>query len=163
VQGGVGVVGHSRERTMRGGSAAWILLRRDTTPFVHRSQHLLLQPAVAAGPASMPRCIETRAVMKDHGGGGLCSSSLCLVLPCYATIFLFADALLVPSPHAPRVSSVLLTEDRFFVYSCCLAIAVDLLVKQVVPLHGRFFFKNISLTPCNGYSNFVWPVCRAVP
>ncbi len=91
---------------MRGGSAAWILLRRDTTPFVHRSQHLLLQPAVAAGPASMPRCIETRAVMKDHGGGGLCSSSLCLVLPCYATIFLFADALLVPSPHAPRVSSV---------------------------------------------------------
>ncbi len=106
VQGGVGVVGHSRERTMRGGSAAWILLRRDTTPFVHRSQHLLLQPAVAAGPASMPRRIETRAMMKDHGGGGLCSSSLCLVLPCYATIFLFADALLMPSPHAPRVSSV---------------------------------------------------------
>ncbi len=91
---------------MRGGSAAWILLRRDTTPFVHRSQHLLLQPAVAAGPASMPRCIETQAVMKDHGGGELCSSSLSLVLPCYATIFLFADALLVPSPHVPRVSSV---------------------------------------------------------
>jgi hypothetical protein len=91
---------------MRPGSAAWILLRRDTTPFVHRSQHLLLQPAAAAGPASMPRCIETQAVMKDHGGGELCSSSLSLVLPCYATIFLFADALLVPSPHAPRVSSV---------------------------------------------------------
>jgi hypothetical protein len=31
---------------------------------------------------------------------------LSLVLPCYATIFLFADALLVPSPHARRVSSV---------------------------------------------------------
>jgi hypothetical protein len=56
---------------MRGGSAAWILLRRDTTPFVHRSQHLLLQPAAAAEPASMPRCIETQAVMKDHGGGEL--------------------------------------------------------------------------------------------
>jgi hypothetical protein len=27
-------------------------------------------------------------------------------MPCYATIFLFADALLVPSPHAPSVSSV---------------------------------------------------------
>ncbi len=106
MQAGVGVVGHSRERTMRGGSAAWILLRRDTTPFVHRTQHLLLQPVVAAGPASMPRRIETRAVMKDHGDGGLCSSSLCLVLPCYATTFLFADALLVPSPHAPRISSV---------------------------------------------------------
>jgi hypothetical protein len=42
-----------------------------------------------------------------------------------------------------------------------LAIVVDLLVKQVVPLHGRFLKINISLTPCNGYSNFVWPVCRA--
>ncbi|CAM6066443.1 unnamed protein product [Sphagnum tenellum] len=63
VQGGVGVVGHFRERTMRRSSAACILLRRDTTPFVHRSQHLLLQPAAAAGPASMPRCIETQAVM----------------------------------------------------------------------------------------------------
>ncbi len=106
MQGGVGVVGHFRERTMRRGSAAWILLRRGTTPFVHRSQHLLLQPAAAAGPASMPRCIETQAVMKDDGGGELRSSSLSLVLPCYATIFLFADALLVPSPHARRVSSV---------------------------------------------------------
>ncbi len=26
-----------------------------------------------------------------------------------------------------------------FVYKCCLAIVVDLLVKQVVPLHGRIF------------------------
>ncbi len=86
MQGGVGVVGHFRERTMRGGLAAWILLRRDTTPFVHRSQHLLLQPAAAAGPASMPRCIETQAVMKDHDGGELCWSSLSLVVPCYGTI-----------------------------------------------------------------------------
>jgi hypothetical protein len=29
-----------------------------------------------------------------------------------------------------------------FVYKCCLAIVVDLLVKQVVPLHGKFFLKT---------------------
>jgi hypothetical protein len=104
VQGGVGIVGHSRERTMRGGSAAWILLRHDTTPFVHRSQHLL-QPAVAAGPASMPRCIETQAVMKDHGGGEL-FRLLYLFSAVLRDNFFVCRCISCAVPACPRVSSV---------------------------------------------------------